>query len=384
MAGVYLHIPFCLRKCDYCDFFSIPIARGEAPQQAYGTAIAAQLRRDAALLAGQRVETIYFGGGTPSLMPPAFFAAILADLRCYLDVAPDAEVSCEVNPATTEAAWFAAVREAGITRVSIGVQTFRPHLLEALGRLHTADEAMEAIAAAQDAGFASVSLDLMHAIPGETMADVEEDLRTAMTFQPEHLSVYALTIEEGTPLALRHSERSEESPASEGILHFVQDDMLELQQLRVVARMLARGNWSRYEISSFAKPGFACRHNLNYWRYGEYLGLGAGATSFVGRRRFTQVRDVAAYLGITGALAEDEAIDARTAMGEFCFLGLRTVEGISRRRFAEFFGARLDDAFGREIGELVDDGLLMGDGDRLALTATGFELANQAFARFVG
>lgn len=370
MAGVYLHIPFCLRKCDYCDFFSIPIARGEAPQRAYGTAIAAQLRRDAALLAGQRVETIYFGGGTPSLMPPAFFAAILADLRCHLDVAPDAEVSCEANPATTEAAWFAAAREAGITRVSIGVQTFRPHLLEALGRLHTADEAMEAIAAAQDAGFASVSLDLMHAIPGETMADIEEDLRTAMTFQPEHLSAYALTIEGGTPMARRSAEALSE------------DD--ELAQLRVVARMLARGNWPRYEISSFAKLGFACRHNLNYWRYGEYLGLGAGATSFVGRRRFTQVRDVAAYLGGAGALAEDETIDARTAMGEFCFLGLRTVEGISRRRFAELFGVRLDDAFGCEIGELVDDGLLMGDGDRLALTATGFELANQAFARFVG
>lgn len=383
MLGIYIHIPFCLKKCGYCDFFSIPIERGALPYEAYLAAIGQQLERElgARDIDGRPVQTIYFGGGTPSLMPPEFFADVLALLRRNFDVAADAEVSCEVNPATADGAWFGAARMAGITRASIGVQSFQPRLLATLGRIHSAEEAMRSIAEAQDAGFESVSVDLMYAIPGETMVDLENDLSTAMTFQPQHLSAYQLTVEEGTTMA-RAAGAS-------------QADVVQLNQMRAVARILSRGGWTRYEISNFAKPGCECRHNLNYWRYGEWLGLGAGATSFLHRRadvptyqrtvfgrRWTQVRDISAYL--TGAApAELEVIDLPTATGEFCFLGLRTTEGISPARFEAIFGEPFDHRYGETCSELVREGLLGRQGGRFSLTPRGLETANQVFARFV-
>lgn len=399
MPAIYIHVPFCVKKCDYCDFFSVPLGGDAAPHEAYLAAIVRQLDGDGSLFDRGLVPTIYFGGGTPSLMPPEFFAGVLSAVRSRFELDAAAEVTAEVNPATADGDWFRRARDAGITRVSIGAQSFRPHLLDALGRIHSAGEAMEAVALAQEAGFLGVSVDLMYAIAGESIADLEGDLKKAMAFQTEGISAYALTLEEGTPMHRRAC-----GEAKSGIKLLSEDE--GLKQMRVVARTLSRGGWERYEISNFAKPGFECRHNMNYWRYGEYLGLGAGAASFVrprdfkrseigGRgarredlgsgfaRRWTQVRDVAAYISGNGAPAEDEAIDARTAIGEFCFMGLRTVEGISRRRFEELFGVRIDELFSSEIAHLVADGLLESECDRISLTQRGLELANQVFSRFV-
>ncbi len=393
MFGIYVHIPFCLKKCDYCDFFSVPCAFGDVPHEAYLRALVAQLTRDAHFFEDRTVGSIYCGGGTPSLMPAAFFAKLRAAIAKRFTFSDDLEFSCEVNPATADLQWFRGARAAGVTRTSIGVQSFQPELLKMLGRAHTADDAMRAIAEAQEAGFQSVSCDLMFGVPGETMVQLEDDLRTAMTFQPEHLSVYQLTIEPGTPFA--NDER-----------RTTNDDAV-LRQFRTVGRMLPRSGWTRYEISNFAKPGFQCRHNMNYWRYGEYLGLGAGATSFVFQsdspsvrrsvgpmvkptdhrtpfaRRWTQVRKMDAYIAGSAELAESEEIDQRTAMGEYCFLVLRTMAGVDPREFEWCFGLSFDERYDRAVRHLIDEGLLERADDRVVLTPRGLELSNQVFTRFI-
>jgi oxygen-independent coproporphyrinogen-3 oxidase len=391
MFGIYVHIPFCLKKCDYCDFYSIPCSRDSVPEKKYLDAVIRQLGSNAEIFSNRIMTSVYFGGGTPSLMSPEFFAQLLESLKSKLKLGGDVEVSCEVNPKTVDAAWFDGARRVGITRASIGVQSFSDELLGRLGRVHTAEDAMQAIAEAQDAGFDSVGVDLMFGIPGESVAVLEDDVRTAMTFQPRHISAYQLTIEEGTPLYERLEGRD-----SSLVTRDSEDEILE--QMRIVARMLSRGGWSRYEISNFAKPGFECRHNMNYWRYGEYLGLGAGATSFLYDettshelrvtshgfgRRWTQVRDVKKYMKGTGEFAESEEIDLRTAMAEFCFLGLRTLDGIDAGDFEGRFGRGFEDVYGDIERGLVDDGLILRSKGRIMLSAKGIELSNQVFERFL-
>lgn len=373
MFGIYVHIPFCLKKCDYCDFFSVPCDRSSVPENEYLDAVLKQIERDIGSqgIEGREVASVYFGGGTPSLMSPAFFTTLLNSLRRRFQLRADAEVSCEVNPKTADVEWFKGARRAGITRASIGVQSFDDGLLSKLGRVHTAEDAMQAVAEAQDAGFDSVGIDLMFGIPGETVRMLEDDVRTAMTFQPEHISAYQLTVEEGTPLAL-----------ATGGVHPISDDEL-LEQMRIVARMIERGGWKRYEISNYAKPGFECRHNMNYWRYGEYLGLGAGATSFLSARRWTQVRDMTEYMRGTGERAESEEIDVETQMAEFCFLGLRTADGIDGGDFERRFDREFDQTYGDIELELTRDGLVLRSQGRIMLSPRGIELSNQVFERFL-
>lgn len=419
MLSIYIHVPFCIKKCGYCDFYSVPIARDDVPHKEYLSAVLSQLGRDVEELglAKRDVATIYFGGGTPSLMPPVFFSELLTEFGKYFKIVDGLEVSCEVNPATADAQWFKDARAAGITRCSIGVQSFQERLLKELGRIHSAEDAMQAIAEAQESGFASVSIDLMYAIADETMQELEDDLRTAMTFQPEHISAYQLTIEklnEGQVLNLGICQDSRPDPIEEN----------QLGQMRTVARMLTRNGWQRYEISNFAKQGHECRHNLNYWRYGEYLGLGAGATSFVRwydstivqtskpvtikqvyntrtnaevyhrtiepsnhrtvfARRWTQIRDVAAYIAEGKTLAESEDIDARTAMAEYCFMGLRTTEGISPQEFEQIFGANFNEIFGGICDSLKKDGLIVVNNGRFTLTQKGVEISNLVFQYFL-
>lgn len=382
MLGIYIHIPFCVRKCDYCDFYSIPIERSGVPVGGYLSAVERQLGRDVKNLnlEGRRVESVYFGGGTPSLMPPHFFKEILDGIDRRFSVADDVEISCEANPATADSDWLKKIKLVGVTRISIGIQSFHPRLLSNLGRIHTSDDGMRFIAEAEDAGFGAVGLDLMFGIPGESVSDLEEDVKIAMTFQPQHLSVYQLTLEDETPLK-RKFEESILDPVSEGDA---------LRQMRVAARMLGRGGWGRYEISNFARPGFECRHNVNYWTYGEYLGLGAGATSFVrteGKgsfgKRWTETKDIQSYLSGAQGVLESEEIAGDTAMSEFCFLGLRMTGGIGRDEFEKLFGVEFDRIYARACEGLVLDGLLSDDGRRLKLTERGLELSNLVFEKFI-
>jgi oxygen-independent coproporphyrinogen-3 oxidase len=379
--GVYIHVPFCVRKCPYCDFYSIAVGDEAPPWREYLVALRRQL--DLCVFAGlsgrRMIESIYFGGGTPSLMPPEFFGGVLKELALRFPFAGGAEVSFEANPATVRKDWFCEMKEIGATRASIGVQSFDDDLLGKLGRLHGAVQAMQAIAEAEDAGLCDVGIDLMYAIPGETEARLEDDIKTAMTFQPSHISAYQLTLEEGTVM---------KAMVDKAEMHMLSDEEA-IRQMRIVERMLRRVGWKRYEISNYAKEGRECRHNVNYWRYGEYIGLGPAATSFIREpsgenfaRRMIVDPDVASYLSDAARL-EIEDIGKRTAMTEFSFMGLRMMDGISESRFKALFGADFDDVYGEAVQELVQGGMLARDGDRIGLTPRGIEISNSVFEKFV-
>jgi len=283
--SLYVHIPFCVAKCGYCDFNSYALeglletgraGADWAPRYADALLREMEARCRALGLGGRGVETLFFGGGTPSLFPPEETARVLDALKRRFDLSPEAEVTLEANPGAADAARFAALREAGVSRLSIGVQTFDDLALRRLDRAHTGEEARAAFRAAREAGFGNVSLDLMFGIPFQTLADAASDLEAALALGPEHISAYELTIEPGTAFHALHAR---------GRLAGLPDEEAALAMWELRDRLLSRAGYERYEISNFARPGFRCRHNLNYWRRGEYLGLGAGAHSFIGGRR---------------------------------------------------------------------------------------------------
>ena len=277
--SLYIHIPFCKSKCAYCDFASFP--GREAMWEAYFAALCGEIRA-----AGDdihRVETVFFGGGTPSLVPETYIAGALAAAREAFPFAPGAEVSLEANPGTLTMEKSRAYREMGVNRLSIGVQSFDARLLKDIGRIHAPGEAVEAVRMAKAAGFANIGIDLMYGLPGQTMGAWEATLETALSLPLAHISAYALIVEEGTPMAARGDELPDE------------EDVLSMQ--RLCTRALAAAGFARYEISNYARRGFACRHNLVYWRRGEYLGFGCAAHSFFGGERFRNWRATCAGRG---------------------------------------------------------------------------------------
>ncbi len=381
MLSIYIHIPYCLKKCAYCDFYSVPASGGSVPEGEYLRACLEQLRRESERngLKGRDLTSIYFGGGTPSILSPDFFKRMLDEIEKTLSVVGDIEISCEVNPATVDEKWFFDVKKIGINRISIGVQSFNSKLLKILGRVHSSEDAMRTIAEAQDVGFKSIGLDLMYGIPSETILELEDDIRTAMTFQPEHISAYQLTVEDDTPLKVAMDRSEIKLPSDEA----------SLKQMRIVARMLDRVGWNRYEISNYAKSGFESKHNMNYWNYGEYLGVGAGATSFIRSkgecfgRRYARVRDVKQFIEGIVRFDEDEILDVKTAMSEFMFMGLRMIDGVDPDSFKELFGKDLYEVYGETLAKLVDDDLLRKVNSKLCLTPKGIEISNYVFEKFI-
>ena len=261
--ALYVHIPWCLKKCPYCDFNSHE-RRGEIPEARYVDALLADLELALPSIWGRRVHTVFFGGGTPSLFAPESIDRILAGVRARVPLAPDAEITLEANPGTFERARFAGFKAAGINRLSVGVQSFEPRFLNALGRVHDADEARAAAAAAIEI-FGNVNLDLMYALPGQTLADAQSDLAEALRFSPPHLSFYHLTIEPNTLFHRYPPTLPDDETAAD-----IED---------AIAETLGAAGYLHYETSAYARPGHECRHNVNYWRFGDYLGIGAGAHS---------------------------------------------------------------------------------------------------------
>ena len=259
--GLYIHLPWCERKCPYCDFNSHEAL--EVPQQAYVDALLADLDHDLNLAQGRAVETLFIGGGTPSLFDPDSIARLMEGIGSRLELAPDLEATMEANPGSAEADKFIGFLEAGINRLSLGIQSFADHCLEALGRVHDSQQARAAITMARDAGFNSFNIDLMHGLPGQSVTSAMADLQSAIAFDPPHLSWYQLTIEPNT----RFHKHPPPLP-EEDLLGDIQDEGEQL---------LARAGYGQYEVSGYAKPDFQCRHNLNYWTFGDYLGIGAGA-----------------------------------------------------------------------------------------------------------
>jgi putative oxygen-independent coproporphyrinogen III oxidase len=375
--SLYVHLPWCLKKCPYCDFNSHE-GRGAdpLPEARYLEALRADLEAALPLVWGRPVLSVFIGGGTPSLFSPEGIERLLADVRARLPLVPGCEVTLEANPGTFERERFRAFRAAGVTRLSIGVQSFDDTALQRIGRVHDAAQARAAVAEAAEV-FDSFNIDLMYALPGQTLADLAADLDAALGFAPPHLSIYHLTIEANTAFAARPPVLPDDDSASE---------MLDL----IAARTAAAG-LQRYEVSAFARPGHRCRHNLNYWEFGDYLGIGAGAhgkLSFPHRvLRQVRWREPAAYMrqALAGnAVSNEHEVARRDLAFEYMLGALRLREGFERSRFGERTGLPLS-AVDATIRQAEERGLIERDGatDTLRPTARGFDFLSDLQAMFL-
>lgn len=317
--SLYVHLPWCQRKCPYCDFNSYAV-RGTVPQDEYVAALLRDLEHDAARARGRRVQSVFLGGGTPSLFSPEAIERLLAGIRTRLDIAPDAEITLEANPGTVEPARLRGYRAAGVNRLSLGIQSFDDAQLKALGRIHDRAQALAAVDAARAAGFENINIDLMFALPHQSLEQALADVRTAVGLGPTHLSVYELTLEPGTPF---HAWRPP-----------LPDDDTAWAMQEAIRAELAQAGYRPYEVSNYARPGFECRHNLNYWTYGDYLGIGAGAhaklTEDAGIMRQWKRRQPYDYLAKAGgpaAVAGKRRVSEPEVGFEFMLNVLRLTDG---------------------------------------------------------
>lgn len=376
-AGLYLHVPFCQRKCPYCGFSSRPPRDGDFA--CYFKAVLAQLHTVARLpeIRELRFATVFFGGGTPSLLPAGMLASLLHACTAALNCAADREISVEVNPGTIGAPALLALRKAGFNRLSVGVQSFCDAELRRLGRIHSAAEAGKAVAMARAAGFANISLDLMYGLPGQRAADWQHSLEAALALEPQHLALYELTPEAGTSLA---------AALERGAIRLPEEDEV-LAMMAVTRRLMAGAALARYEISNYARPGLQCRHNLNYWENGFYLGLGPGAVSAFGGGRFAIPPGLARYRerAASGQPAWDagERLDREAAFRETVIMGLRLIRGVSAAALQRRFALDLRHYYGPVLERLLAQKLVVWHGDLLALSDSGLLLANQVMAELV-
>ncbi len=354
--GVYVHVPFCAAKCAYCDFYSLPGRAGQ--YDAYIVRLLAHIAQAAERCGAYVVDTVYFGGGTPSLLGGARIARVLDALCAAFDVAPDAEITLEANPDSASDELLRTARAAGVNRLSMGVQSAHDDELRALGRIHTFAQARDAVTRARRAGFDNLSVDLMYALPGQTQAQLAQSIDALLALEPSHLSCYGLTVEPDTPLGRSHPTLPDED---------AQADMY----LMLCDRM-ARAGYEHYEISNFARPGRRSRHNSRYWRQQPYLGLGPGAHSDFEGRRMVWPRDLTAWLaGDARPVSEDDDID-RAA--EYLMLSLRTSDGWDARHYRAVFGRDPQPVI-RALTPLLGDYVIR-TGDRWHLTDAGFLLSN--------
>jgi oxygen-independent coproporphyrinogen-3 oxidase len=377
--AVYIHWPFCRSKCPYCDFNSH--VRDRVDNVRWTRALLADLDHHAGLVPGCEVGSVFFGGGTPSLMPPETVAALLDRVRSRWAVTPDLEVTLEANPNSAEAARFRAFAAAGVNRLSLGVQALEPAALRMLGRAHDRSEAIAAIEHARNA-FARFSFDLIYARPGQSLAAWRHELDEALTFAGDHLSVYQLTIEPGTAFATLARRGELSMPAEEDTAA-----LFETTQDRLAAHGLPA-----YEISNHARPGAECRHNLAYWRYQDYVGVGPGAhgrltigdVKYATRQRRLPERWLAAVETSGTGIEEFTAIDRDSAIEEMLMMGLRLTEGVSRARLERAADRDAEALFGDHLAPLVEGGFLTLDRERLAATAAGRQRLNAVLAALLG
>ena len=369
--SLYIHVPWCVRKCPYCDFNSHAFT-GTIPESAYLQALLEDLDQDLAFATDRPIETVFIGGGTPSLMSGDFYDRLFRELRARLAFATNAEITLEANPGTLEAGRFDAFRAAGINRLSIGVQSFNPDHLKTLGRIHDADAAHRAIRAARRAGFDNFNIDLMHCLPGQTPGQALEDIQTALDYKPPHLSWYQLTLEPNTEFYSRPPELPDD------------DHLWDIY--RRGSDYLHQHGYEDYEVSAWSLQGRASRHNLNYWTFGDYLALGAGAHGKIslvdgGIRRYWKTRQPDAYLNRIGSrTAGSDAIAVDDLPLEFLMNALRLKEGVDESLFSERTGLPLT-TVGVKLEQLRNEKLLVSD--RLQATDLGQRYLNSLLERFL-
>lgn len=392
---LYVHIPFCVRKCSYCDFLSGPA--GEAEKAVYTEALLQEIKGRKEAYSDYRVSTVFLGGGTPSVLKGEDTARIFHALHKSFNISKDAEITMEVNPGTVTEEKIYAWKQCGVNRLSVGLQSTDDRELKMLGRIHTFREFLDTWEIIRKEGFGNVNVDLISAIPGQTVPDWERTLRTVAQLDPEHISAYSLIIEEGTPFYEAYGGEGNQSVCN---LPALPDEDTERQIYQMTGDILKAHRYRRYEISNYAKEGYECRHNLGYWERKEYLGLGLGASSLVEERRFHNTTDMRKYLEIfrdrdddptayshtsqAGPAAEEmEILSEKDRTEEFIFLGLRKTQGISCREFQKHFGKTPEKVFGGQIRRFEELGLMKREGDRLRLTERGIDVSNSVFAEFM-
>lgn len=380
-AGIYIHIPFCVRKCAYCDFLSFPAE--ESAQNLYINRLEQELLQVCRQMESKKesISTIYFGGGTPSLLPGRQIIRLMEVLRQYGTILPDAEITLEMNPGTVSEEKLQCYRSAEINRLSIGAQSFQEEELRLLGRIHTCQDFMDTWKLARCMGFSNISLDLMSGLPGQTAESWRKSLHTALSLEPEHLSAYSLIIEEGTPFYERYGAAWSE-----------ENEELDRQMYEDTKQILEKAGYLRYEISNYARPGYESRHNTSYWTGIPYYGCGLGASSLIRKKegwlRTRNQVSMREYLEKPPYL-EEEKLTLQARMEEFMFLGLRLTRGIDPADFNQRFepDGRQNGLFYRVYGavvqELIQEGLMQTEGTRLALTDRGLDLSNYCFEKFL-
>jgi len=370
LGGVYLHIPFCKSRCSYCDFATDVYKSGEIVDR-YVDALTWEILADGSDLS---IDTIYFGGGTPSLLTPLQLEKILSAVDKQFAVQPEIELTVEMNPATVTLEKLKDYRSLGVNRASFGVQTFDDTELKRLARGHNAEDARMTFRLLRDAGFENISFDLIAGLPRQTLADWERNLDEALTLQPEHLSLYLLEIHDGTPLATQVRDGRQPMP----------DEDLAAEMYELMLDKVTAAGYAQYEISNFARTGFESRHNTKYWRLEPVYGFGVSAHSFDGSQRYANERDTAKYVslieGSGGADVMREQIDAAS---EFIFLGLRLNKGIDAAEYKTRFGIDLHQKYSAELKEIRDAGLIETDGRNFRLTRRGMLFSNEVFRVFI-
>lgn len=373
--GLYLHIPFCVRKCAYCDFLSAPA--GEADRISYVQALKKEIQRMGKKADKHQVDSVFFGGGTPSILEPELLEELFIQLQESFCITEEAEITLEANPGTLTEKKLSVYKKCGVNRLSIGLQSADNEELKRLGRIHTWEEFLDNYHLARDLGFMNINIDLMSALPQQTLKSYERTLDRVLQLKPEHISAYSLIIEEGTPFYEAWEEDKLSLPAEEE----------ERQMYYLTERLLKAAGYHRYEISNYARAGFESVHNNKYWTGEEYLGMGLGASSCFEGKRMKNTESLPDYLeGIRMGqelLVENHLLTRQEKMEEFMFLGLRRMEGVSKKRFFKEFGEELLEVYGEIIKKQEKDGLVAQNEAYLWLTGRGIDVSNRVMAQYL-
>jgi oxygen-independent coproporphyrinogen-3 oxidase len=373
MLSLYIHIPFCVKKCLYCGFYSTSYSVKGADQ--YISSLQLEAADYKQYFLNTVFNSVYVGGGTPSVLAPKELDRVISIIKDQFRIADDAEITMEANPNTITSGKLELLLERGVNRLSLGIQSLSDEILMTLGRLHTAEQAIEAFSLARRGGFNNIGVDLIYGIPGQTMTQWEESLDAVIGLHPEHLSIYSLSVDEG----------SQFHRMAETHRFTLPDDEVVAQMYERAVMKLRRAGFDHYELSNFCLPGFECRHNMNYWERGEYLGLGPGAWSFIAGRRYANIADSTEYAqrlsrGLT-AVQTEEFVAAAMAAREAILLGIRTMRGLDLERFERDFGTDLLGQLEQNASRLKDSGLLLVRDGRLKLTNKGMLLSDEVVTR---
>ena len=373
--GIYIHIPFCVKKCLYCDFASFPL-EASGKMDAYIQALLREMKEYEVVLKEYEADTVFIGGGTPSLLSGKQMQTIFDGLGSVISIRDDAEISMEMNPGTIQKERLLAYKEAGINRVSVGLQSANDEELKRLGRIHNYEQFLENFHLLRECGFENINVDLMSGLPYQNMEIFRKTLGKVVDLKPEHLSVYSLIVEEGTPFYQSYGTKEGEM--------LLPGEELDRQMYAFTKSYLEEQGYNRYEVSNYAKEGYECRHNLKYWQLEEYLGFGLAAASLFCKERYVNVAMFDEYINDTFRKEQREVttVSEKDEMEEFMFLGLRTMKGVSKRLFAQHFGIQVEEVYGDIIGKYTETGFLQ-DGDFISLTEKGIDVSNVIMSEFL-